>query len=241
MPDPEIITFFKKYQGVKETPGFSRTRWLSDAARRAGQRSLTTHPFAFTRPDARKNRCGKVSAVLAETKKHNDGFLRSGNVVVPPDAEGNAAAQEIYTFLMLRMQDGKTLLTHLREESELAKRLLGKKYYRVWREGFLQIISAGKSAVTSSGIKQVFFPLSSGDSHTEYHLLSVLTPSGLLFELRRRLDISGVFPGNLVVIHIGGSKPQNISALNRQNKGKACLLLSAPPGVVCTGGGYDVH
>ena len=31
------------------------------------------------------------------------------------------------------------------------------------------------------------------------------------------------------MIHIGGSKPQNISALNMQNKGKACLLLSVPP------------
>ena len=68
--------------------------------------------------------------------KKNDGFLRSGNVVVPQDAEGNAAALEIYTFLMLKMQDGKTLLTHLCEESETAKKILGSENYRKLRAGF---------------------------------------------------------------------------------------------------------
>ena len=113
MPDPEITAFFTKYQESKKIPEFSRLQWLSDAAGRAEQLSLTTHPFAFTHPCARRNRYGKAGAILAEVKKKNDGFLRSGNVVVPQDAEGNAAALEIYTFLMLKMQDGKTLLTHL--------------------------------------------------------------------------------------------------------------------------------
>ncbi|SHM00011.1 type I-F CRISPR-associated protein Csy1 [Morganella morganii] len=241
MPEPEIIAFFTKYQVSKRIPDFSRLQWLSDAAGRAKQLSLTTHPFAFTHPCARRNRYGKAGAVLAEVKKKNDGFLRSGNVVVPPDVEGNAAALEIYTFLMLKMQDGKTLLAHLCEESETAKKILGSKYYRKLRAGFLQIFSGEGVPVTNSKIKQVFFPVPGKECNAGYHLLSVLTPSGLLFELYRRLGKFAIFPGHLVVIHIGGSKPQNISALNMKNKGKACLLLSVPPGVVTTGGRYGVH
>ncbi|RUT65224.1 CRISPR-associated protein Csy1 [Morganella morganii] len=243
MPDPEIIAFFTKYLASEESPEGARRHWLSDAAKRAKQLSLTTHPLAFTHPGACKSRCGKVSTVPAGTgvKKKNDGFLRSGNTEVPPDAEGNAAALEIYTFLMLRMKDGKMLLTHLCEESELAKRILGKENYRTLRAGFLQILSGTKTAITSPKIKQIFFPVPADGGVTGYHLLSVLTPSGLLFELRRRLNISGVHPRCLVVIHIGGSKPQNISALNMRNKGKACLLLSIPPGAVCAGGAHRVH
>lgn len=241
MPDPEITAFFTKYQVSKKCPEFSRLQWLSDAAGREKQLSLTTHPFAFTHPCARRNRYGKVSAVLAVVKKKNDGFLRSGNVVVPPDAEGNAAALEIYTFLMLKMQDGKTLLTHLCEESEQAKKILGSQYYRELRAGFLQIFPGEEIPATNSKIKQVFFPVPDKECNTDYHLLSVLTPSGLLFELYRRISISGIFPGRLVVIHIGGSKPQNISALNMQNKGKACLLLSVAPGAVTAGGHFGVH
>lgn len=243
MPDPEIIAFFTKYPALKESPGFSRRHWLSDAAKRAKQLSLTTHPLAFSHPGARKHRHKKVSTVLAGAgiKKKNDGFLRSGNAEVSPDAEGNAAALEIYTFLMLRMQDGKTLLTHLCEESELAKKILGKEDYLTLRTGFLQILSATKTTVTSPKIKQVFFPVPDDGNTTDYHLLSVMTPSGLLFELRRRLKISGVFPRDLVVIHIGGSKPQNISVLTMRNKGKAFLLLSIPPGTVCAGDLYRVH
>lgn len=77
-------------------------------------------------------------------------------MVVPQDAEGNAAALEIYTFLMLKMQDGKTLLTHLCEESETAKKILGSENYRELRAGFLQIFSEDKIPVTNSKIKQVF-------------------------------------------------------------------------------------
>lgn len=241
MPDPEITAFFTKYQVSRKYPEFSRLKWLSDAAGRAKQLSLTTHPFAFTHPCARRNRYGKAGAVLAAVKKKNDGFLRSGNVAVPPDAEGNAPALEIYMFLMLKMQDGKTLLTHLCEESETAKKILGSENYRELRAGFLQIFSGEEIPVTNSKIKQVFFPVPDKECNPDYHLLSVLTPSGLLFELYRRLGKSAIFPGHLVVIHIGGSKPQNISALNMKNKGKACLLLSVPPGVVTTGGRYGVH
>lgn len=67
MPDPEIIAFFTKYPDSKESPRFSRRHWLSDAAKRAKQLSLTTHPLAFSHPGARKHRHKKVSTVLTDT------------------------------------------------------------------------------------------------------------------------------------------------------------------------------
>lgn len=68
MPDPKLLHFYK-ISGVKKIPEFSRLQWLSDAAGRAEQLSLTTHPFAFTHPCARRNRYGKAGAILAEVKK----------------------------------------------------------------------------------------------------------------------------------------------------------------------------
>ena len=83
-----------------------------------------------------------------------------------------------------------------------------------------------------------------------YHLLSVLSPSNLMFKLKERINLrfsdeaktarearknnkyhqdgySEVF--NISVIGFGGTKPQNISVLNNQNGGTSYLLLSVPP------------
>ena len=239
---------------------FSLAQWLPLAAVRAGQISLSTHPCTFTHPSARQNSMGiagnnRVTAVIAQAKQENDGFLRSGNIQTEPDALGNAAALDIYRFLMLKMQDNRTLLTHIDEESSLAKSLLIYGDYHVLRKGFLWVITGRKQAVTSSKIKQVYFPVFDNIAGDNYHLLSVLTPSGLLFELRRRIEFILWSAGNkiekdkyksnklntesfrtiygITVIRFGGSKPQNISVLNNDNAGKACLLLSVPPGFKC--------
>lgn len=107
----------------------------------------------------------------------------------------------------------------------------------------------GGNNVTNTRIKQVYFPV--WQENTQYHLLSPLTPSGLVFELRKRIDIIR-FPENvealrklknkgefseigyteiygITTIGYGGTKPQNISVLNNQNAGKAHLLPSLPP------------
>lgn len=242
---------------------FSLAQWLPRAAVRAGQISLSTHPCTFTHPCARQNSMNTggiagnntVTAVIAQAKQENDGFLRSGNIQTEPDALGNAAALDIYRFLMLKMQDNRTLLTHIDEESSLAKSLLSHGDYSVLRKGFLQVVTGKKSAVTSSKVKQVYFPVFDNIAGDNYHLLSVLTPSGILFELRRRIEfirrsavdkieqnknknnkrnieslrtIDGV-----TIIRFGGGKPQNISVFNNDNAGKACLLLSVPPGFKC--------
>ena len=227
---------------------FSLENWLPNAAKRAGQISISTHPCTYSHPSARKNNNGYVTSVLANGEPRADGFLRTGNVNVEPDALGNAAALDVYKFLTLNMQDGESLLSHIKRDSELAESLLTIKTsrYSELKEGFLAMVTHSGENITSSKIKQVYFPVEEG-----YHLLSVLTPSPIVFELKKRIDHTRFSEEtkearecrkknepheqgycdipNITTIGYGGTKPQNISVLNNQNGGKAYLLSSLPP------------
>ncbi|MBB5321555.1 type I-F CRISPR-associated protein Csy1 [Marinobacter oulmenensis] len=231
---------------------FALKNWLPNAAKRAGQISMATHPCTFSHPSARKNKNGYASSVIARSKPSADGFLRSGNIQVDPDALGNAAALDVYKFLTLNLKDQRTLLQHIQDDTELAQSLLKKANGNPedLRKGFLAMVATKDEAVTSSKIKQVYFPIEEDDTEN-YHLLSILSHSGHLFEMRQRLDrlrfaeevkearelrknnqhsetgYQEVY--NLTTIGFGGTKPQNISVLNNQNAGKAHLLLSMPP------------
>ncbi len=228
---------------------FSLGEWLPNAAKRAGQMSMATHPCTFSHPSARKNKNGYVTSIIAQNASAADGLLRSSNVSVALDALGNAAVLDVHKFLNLRMGDGKTLMMHIEQESELAKKLLSMQGndYETLRSGFLAMVGGKKQEhVTSSKIKQVYFPVDKN-----YHQLSILSNSGLIFELKKRIDamrygektkelrelkrknapsdegFSELY--HLTTIGYGGTKPQNISVLNNQNGGKAYLLRSMPP------------
>ncbi|OXX33730.1 type I-F CRISPR-associated protein Csy1 [Vibrio sp. V09_P4A23P171] len=244
MSDTEVL---EKQQECEQN--FLLDNWLPDAAKRAGQISVASHPCTFSHPSARKNKNGYVSSIIAKNKPRIDGFLRSGNVSVEPDALGNAAALDVYKFLSLEMSDQRSLLVHIEQESELARQLLDipSCEFQTLRDGFLKMVDSDQASVSSSKIKQVYFPIADG----EYHLLSLLTHSGHLFELRKRLDAlrfgdvvkeareckktDHFHPAGyqeifgLTTIGFGGTKPQNISVLNNQNAGKAHLLASMPP------------
>jgi CRISPR-associated protein Csy1 len=230
------------------TESLSLEKWLPDAAKRAGQISISTHPCTFSHPSARKNKNGYVTPIIADVQKQNDGLLRSGNVEVQSDALGNAAALDVYKFLNLVMSDNQKLIKHIEIESELAKSLLNVKSasYEYLRDGFLQMISSSKTLVTSTKIKQVYFPVES-----DYHQLSILSNSGIMYHLKERINTmrfsdevkeirekrkkgdysesgySEIY--DLTTIAYGGTKPQNISVLNSQNGGKTYLLRSMPP------------
>lgn len=229
---------------------FSLNEWLPNAAKRAGQISMSTHPCTFSHPSARKNKNGYVSSVLAEIDRVEDGYLKTGNVSVATDALGNAAALDVHKFLTLVMQDGDNLLTHIQQETDLAQTLLAIKStnYQELKSGFLAMVENASENITSSKIKQVYFPV---DDY--YHQLSLLTNSGMVYQLRSRLDklrfseevkqlrdkkrknefseqgYSEIY--GLTTIGYGGTKPQNISVLNNQNGGKAHLLSSLPPSI----------
>lgn len=227
---------------------FSLEHWLPNAAKRAGQISISTHPCTFSHPSSRKNKNGDVSSIIASSQHSDDGYLRSGNVMVETDALGNAAALDVYKFLTLKMEDGQTLLSHIEQDSDLAQQLLKIKAgsYNTLKDGFLAMTNSDDDSVTSSKIKQIYFPVDDG-----YHQLSILSASGAMFELRKRIDTirfseetkvaraceknNEIYEGgykqliNMTTIGYGGTKPQNISVLNNQNGGKVHLLSSEPP------------
>ncbi|SFI22025.1 type I-F CRISPR-associated protein Csy1 [Nitrosomonas sp. Nm34] len=221
---------------------FSLSTWLPDAAKRAAWLSIVSHPSKFSHPSA------KTSSIIADSHQANDGYLRSGNVAYELDVFGNAAAMDVYRFLCLPMGGGETVLQHLEKDSAEVKQLLDipTASYENLRSGFLAVKQSSIGNKTDGLVKQVYFPVDAG-----YHLLSILTPAGLLTQTKSRIDamrfsettrqakdsrrknehhadgFDDIF--DLTVTIYGGTKPQNISVLNNQNAGRAYLLSSVPP------------
>lgn len=221
---------------------FSPDSWLPDAAKRAGQLSMVSHPGKFSHPAA------KISPIIAEGKRSTDGFIRTGNADTQLDVFGNAAAMDVFKFLSLTLGDGQTILKHFELDTEVIKNEMNVSTmtYDELRNGFLSIKKNTTTAITSECVKQVYFPVTDG-----YHLLSILTPSGLVYELRNRIQSTRFSDEikeardnkrknlyneegfdeiyGLSMIGYGGTKPQNISVLNSTYGGKAYLLPSIPP------------
>lgn len=247
-----ILTFLegRKQKPLKEgkkpaaeiESDYSVLVWVANAAQRASQLSLVSHPAKFSHPDARS------TPVFITGERQADGFLRSGNAQAGQDVVGNAAALDVYAFLTLTLDDGQSVLEHFEAQSPTLKDLLGadEETFQHWRKAFLQIKASSEGNKTHPNVKQVYFPTEDG-----YHLLSVLYPSGLMTEHRERLrtmkfseatklarkarkegehheqgfaDISG-----MLTQHFGGTKPQNVSKLNSNNGGEAWLLPCIPP------------
>ncbi|MCK4841471.1 MAG: type I-F CRISPR-associated protein Csy1, partial [Methylococcales bacterium] len=214
-----------------------------DAAQRAQQLSSTSHPAKFVHPNA------KASSIIIDAKKEPDGLLRSGNVEVELDIFGNAAALDVEKFLRVKLQDNKTIFQHLEENTDFIKQQFetpNTKFDDI-RKGFMQIKLSDLDQ-TSEKLKQVYFPVAD-----DYHLLSILNASGIIYKLKERINglrfseenkilreelkktkpieingkITDVF--ELTSVGYGGTKPQNISTLNNQNGGVSFLLSSLPP------------
>ena len=273
MLDPAVTSFFRERKDgwLKKSikPGmdegqvnemhrecerlFSLEEWLPSAAKKAASRAFTTHPSKFSHPSTgigknNKKNQSYVTPVIYKNHFTCNGFLISGNTESALDSVGDAAALDVDAFLSLVTKDGRTLLAHLEANTALSKMLLSIKSvnYEELRNSLLAMTAGGSDSVTSSKVKQVYFPV-----NTDYHLLSLLTPSGIVFDLRKRLDTlrfgdevklardarrKNEFYENgyreiygLTTIGYGGTKPQNISVLNNQNGGKTHLFSSTPP------------
>lgn len=222
---------------------FSVQNWLQDAAKRAGQLSITTHPSKFTHTGAR------TTPINSQALQRNDGYLRSGNVeIYEEDATGNAAAMDVHSFLLLPFTENKNLLTAFEESHEGLKNIIlniGMDFESL-RAGFLKMKYGDGILKTDKLLKQIYFPI----ANNQYHLLSLLTASSMMWIFKKRIDgirfseeiknarlakkthtlhegYSELY--NLTMIGYGGTKPQVVSVLNNRNAGKSYLLASVPP------------
>lgn len=226
---------------------FQLSTWVMDAAKRANQLSMVSHIGKFTHPSA------KNSEVIANSNAEHDGYLRSGNVHYALDVLGNAAAMDVYKFLSIVLEDGSDVLTHIEQKTDVIVKRFNMDYatYQAISDGLLSIKKTNSTSLskTDSLLKQVYFPVT--QEKGQYHLLSILTPSGMVTKLKQRIDamrfsdtaklardsrkkeryIADGYDDliNLTQISFGGSKPQNISVLNNKNAGLAYLLPSVPP------------
>ena len=222
---------------------FSLQEWLPDAAKRVSQLSMVSHPSKFSHPSA------KTSSVIVQAKHAVDGYLRSGNLDYSLDVFGNAAAMDVFKFLSVNLDNGQTVLDAFEKQDEDLKQFIQRSSldFDVLRLAFLVIKDNDTSVKTDHLVKQVYFPIG-GEN---YHLLSLLTPSGLITKLKQSIDAIRFSDAtklakdrrkknelddvgyadiyDLTVTAYGGTQPQNVSVLNSQNAGRAYLLPSAPP------------
>ncbi len=222
---------------------FSLQEWLPDAAKRVSQLSMVSHPSKFSHPSA------KTSSVIVQAKHAVDGYLRSGNLDYSLDVFGNAAAMDVFKFLSVSLDNGQSVLDAFEQQNEDLKQFIQRFSldFDVLRSAFLVIKENDTSVKTDHLVKQVYFPIG-GEN---YHLLSLLTPSGLITKLKQSIDAIRFSEAtklakerrkksehddvgyadiyDLTVTAYGGTQPQNVSVLNSQNAGRAYLLPSAPP------------
>ena len=222
---------------------FSLQEWLPDAAKRVSQLSMVSHPSKFSHPSA------KTSSVIVQAKHAVDGYLRSGNLDYSLDVFGNAAAMDVFKFLSVSLDNGQSVLDAFEQQNEDLKQFIQRSSldFDVLRSAFLVIKENDTSVKTDHLVKQVYFPIG-GEN---YHLISLLTPSGLITKLKQSIDAIRFSEAtkqakerrkknelddvgyadiyDLTVTAYGGTQPQNVSVLNSQNAGRAYLLSSAPP------------
>lgn len=219
---------------------YAPRQWLTEAAARAGQFNLVSHAAKFTHGDSRS------SSIYSEIQQ-GEGYLGSSSLSsLPADTVGNAAALDVAKFLQTEVQ-GDSLISCLKQKDYQPLKAYAESEEQLaqWVEGFSRALIPGEP--TSHKLaKQIYFPV--GEN---YHLLSPLFASSFAHHFHQKLVAlrfgddakaakqarrEGTWHEKPVVIfpdaaemHFGGTKPQNISALNSARGGKIWLLSAHPP------------
>lgn len=224
----------------KKPPG----KWLLGIAKNAPRCILASAVGKFSHPDV------QVVVSPPKSEETEDGYVYTAKIRCPADIIVSSAAYlPTPKFLMTELPDGMTVLEHLRDDSnlireELSAVLESEDAYETLREELLKVREDFVPDATDDRIRQVFFPT---DGEGRYHLLSVLPPSSLMMEMKRRIqrvteharmarDEKSEKYGepharffNLTRVNFGGAQPQNISMLNAMNGGTSFMLPSMPP------------
>ena len=161
--------------------------WINNAFSKV-KPNITTHPAKFTDPKIKG-----VTSFLFYGSKRNDGYVKTGNVCldVKVDVSGNSATNtiifELYSLLSKQLKNGHTLISLFEEDNH---DLIGfinsiNINFTLMKDKCLEVFY-GKDAeqFTHELIRQVYFT----DGFGDYHLLSIVAPSILMFETKNRID-----------------------------------------------------
>lgn len=187
---------------------------------------LTTHPAKFSHPEA------NISPVIAKAKGKEDGYVRSGNVAYQKDINRGAQYSLYAEFLLLTDNDGQMLLEAFDAGDSSVRewcREVGQDFSTL-QHSINKVTKNRRVSSTDRLVKQVYFPLDRVGS--EYHLLSILTPSGMVFALKDRIDNirKNEKEDLLNLTRIKYScQPVNLSSLGNNYRGVTYLLPSFPP------------
>ena len=204
------------------------------------QGTIISHSVKMTNPTC------KYPKIFSTGTYKSDGFIRSGNSSVDFDMHINATKLKVFKFLSLKYK-GETLLEHISNNNInifMALFLVPEDKATSWISSFLSCVH-NSDLRTNRLVKQTYFPFMQ-----DYHLLSLLQPSGLTFSLKEKIDFindrspkaylgeklkkEGKFSevgfssiSNLTITKHGGDHPKNISGLN--NKFQSYYLINSLP------------
>lgn len=199
--------------------------------------ALATHVGKFTNPDSKVH-------IYVEEKERPDGYLTTENTQSKTDiVYTSAGVMTSASLLLYKMNDGLTIFEHILNRDGKADEL--KTFGFDTENLYQQFMGLKKSTegYTDKDLRQVYFPIGKG----EYHLLTILPSTSESYTLFNKVDIicrncmdskqskspnygkdcSDIW--DKTVITFGGTKPQNVSGLNKLYHGEAYLLSSMPP------------
>lgn len=213
---------------------------INQLAKDCSQGTIISHSTKMSNPACKYPKLYSTGMFQA------DGFIKTGNATVDFDMHINATKLKVFKFLSLK-HEGSTFLEHIQKNNISAfTRIFSvtDEQATSWVQSFLPCLN-NPDLRTNRLVKQSYFPVES-----DYHLLSLLQPSGLVFALKERIDFindrspaayrgkklkkenkfyAGGFSSvsNLTVTKHGGDHPKNISGLN--NKYQTYYLLNSSP------------
>jgi len=244
--NPEPLAFFPLFQEELENANLCMDgvcKTIDKLSEDSTHGAIVSHPVKMTNSEC------KFPKIFASSNSSPDGFVRTGNSKVPFDMHINATYLKVFKFMSLEYRQ-KPLLEYIKNENTLIfKQLFGVSddKAKTWVENFSACIN-NKDTSTNKYVRQIYWPME--HTENEYHLLSSLTPSGVVFSLKEKIDTINdrspdAYSGkklkkiseysetgystipNLTMTRHGGEHPKNISGLN--NKYQSYYLLHSTP------------
>lgn len=237
-----------KDDDVDAASKYDYTTWLADAASRAHNLRVVTHPIKFTHSGIKG--ASSVHVGATELAAHDEIGTHSLAVPEVDFAISDAKHLDVYSFLK-ELVDGKRLLDWLREDDgDLASALNDDPAAAaVWMDSFKLVLRPDDKFISHTLAKQIYWLKGEDPSEDDqYYLLQPMFSSSLEHAVHEDIRSAreaafaargtrkqkptfadhSTYPG-LVARTIGGSNAQNVSPQNKTRGGVNYLLASLPP------------